>query len=359
MVTLAGGSLNVATTANQTLGSAVINLTGGAITGNAGGNIDFFGGGSALNCFAASKTSTISGVPLSPLSQGSTTFTVQAGTTPSGIDLDISSKLPTSPNGDASGASFYKAGNGTLRLSGTNTYAKPTVVSAGTLWVTGSLGAASRLSIAKGAILGGTGTINGPATIQVGGTLTVGTNTIGALTFGSSRNLAGGAVMKISRNGGAVTNDLALVAGQLAEAGTLTVTNAGTNSPALGDSYKLFSAAQFSGSFTNLNLPLLPSTLQWSASNLATSGVLQVVTNPPAISLTSVNMNFVLAGSNLTLSWPSDHVGWTLLAQTNHLQFGLSLNSNDWGAVSNSTFTNAVTASVSAANDGFYRLTYP
>ncbi len=358
-ISLAGGTLNVATSVNQTLGSAIINLTGGAITGNAGGNIDFYGGGSALNSWAASKTSTISGVPLSPLRQGSTTFTVQAGTTPSGIDLDISSTLQTSPNGDASGASLYKAGSGTLRLSGTNTYAKPTIVSAGTLWVTGSLGAASRLSIAKGATLGGTGAINGPATVQAGGMLTVGTNSIGTLAFGSSLNLAGSAWMKISRNGGMATNDLALVAGQLAEAGTLIVTNAGTNLPALGDSYKLFSAAQFSGSFTNFNLPTLPSTLLWSTSNLAASGVLLVVTNPPVTSMAPADINFSLAGSTLTLSWPVDHVGWALLAQTNNLQFGLSLDSNDWGAVSDSTSTNAVTVRVSATNNGYYRLVYP
>ena len=143
VINLAGGTLNVNTTANQTLGSATINLAGGSITGNTGGNLDFFGGASALNTLPATNTASISGVPLSPLRQGSTTFTIASGATSSGIDLDISSVLRTSPSGDASGAVLYKAGSGTLRLSGANTYAKPTIINAGTLLVNGSLAAGS------------------------------------------------------------------------------------------------------------------------------------------------------------------------------------------------------------------------
>jgi autotransporter-associated beta strand protein len=79
----AGGTLHVNTPSlNQTLGNATINMTGSSITGVAGSNLDFFQGSSALNTLASSVTSTISGVTLSPLRQGNTTFTVAAGTTP-------------------------------------------------------------------------------------------------------------------------------------------------------------------------------------------------------------------------------------------------------------------------------------
>ena len=132
-INLNGGNLNINTTDNQTLGSAVINMTGGSITGVANGNLDFYGGGSALNTFASDTTATISGVPLAPMRQGSTSFTVAAGTTPSGIDLDISSVVRTSPSGD--NGALTKRGPGTMRLSNVNTYAGGNEVLDGTLSV--------------------------------------------------------------------------------------------------------------------------------------------------------------------------------------------------------------------------------
>jgi autotransporter-associated beta strand protein len=279
-INLIGGTLNVNTTANQTLGSAAINLTGGSITGNTGGNLDFFGGASALNTFASSTTASISGVPLSPLRQGSTTFTIASGTTPSGIDLDISSALRTSPSGDAAGAVFIKAGPGTLRLSGANAFAKPTLVSSGTLLVGGSLAAASAVTVFSGGTLGGTGNVKGPTTVQSGGTLAPGNYGIGTLTLGSTLFLSGNTMMAISKNGGVLTNDVAVVASTLTEGGTLTLTNISTNALAAGDSFKLFNAATYVGAFTNYMLPALANNLAWDTSRLALSGNLAVAAIP-------------------------------------------------------------------------------
>ena len=158
VINLVGGTLNVNTTANQTLGSAVVNLTGGSISGVSGGNLDFFGGASALNSLASSTTATITGVPLSPLRQGSTTFNVAAGTTANGIDLDIASVLRTSPSGDAVGAALTKAGPGVMRLTAANTFARATSVQAGTLMVNGLIGTGA-VTVAANAALAGTGTI--------------------------------------------------------------------------------------------------------------------------------------------------------------------------------------------------------
>ncbi|MEO5915759.1 MAG: autotransporter-associated beta strand repeat-containing protein [Luteolibacter sp.] len=146
---LNGGTLNVNSTANQTLGSATINMTGASITGIAGANLDFFAGASALNSFGSSTTSTISGTTLSPLRQGNTTFIVSQGTTASGIDLDIQSVIKNSASGDAANAVLNIIGGGTVAFSGTNTITgsatKYITVSGGTLMVgngltTGSLG---------------------------------------------------------------------------------------------------------------------------------------------------------------------------------------------------------------------------
>ena len=275
-----GGMVNVSSTANQTLGNATINLTGGALAGTSAGNLDFFQGASTLNTFASSNPATISGLPLSPLRQGSTTFTVAAGTTPSGIDLDISSVLRTSPSGDATGAVFYKAGPGTLRLNAANTFSRPVTVSAGTLLVDGSLGAGCPVTVSAGATLGGTGTLNGPVTVQSGGTLAPGNFGLGMLSMGGALSLAGSLVMEISGNGGRLTNDVILVAGTLTQGGALIVTNVGTNLPAAGASFKLFSAGTYAGAFGSFTLPALPLNCVWDTSKLAVNGSLAVASLP-------------------------------------------------------------------------------
>ena len=179
-INLLGGTLNVNSTSNQTLGSAVINLTGGSITGIAGSNLDFFGGNSALNTLASGTTSTISGAPLSPLRQGSTTFTVAQGYTPNGIDLDIQSVLRVSPSGDAANAVLTKAGAGTMLLSGTNTYTGGTTVAAGTLQA-GSAAATN----GKVTLNGGNLTISSGVTYNVDGGLTFASNTAASVAAAS------------------------------------------------------------------------------------------------------------------------------------------------------------------------------
>ncbi len=175
-IDLEGGTLNVNTTANQTLGSATIIMNGGAITGVTGGNLDFFGGSSSLTTYASSNTATISGVPLTPLRQGSTTFDVQAGTTPSGIDLDISSVLKGVAPG---GAVLTKADAGTMRLSAVNLYTGATEVQGGTLILTGRL------------------TGGGAVTVDDSATLTVGSGASPAIANASGLNLGGGGALTL------------------------------------------------------------------------------------------------------------------------------------------------------------------
>jgi autotransporter-associated beta strand protein len=188
-INLVGGTLNINSTANQTLGSATITMTGGAITGLAGGNLDFFGGGSALSTYPSSVPSTISGVQLSPLRQGSTIFDVQAGTTPDGIDLDISSVLRAAPSGDAAGGVLTKTGSGTMRLSAVNTYPGGTEVQGGTLILTGRLVGGGPMTVDDGATLNVSSGVNtailsptNDLTLGFGGTLTLGFANVNSTT---------------------------------------------------------------------------------------------------------------------------------------------------------------------------------
>ncbi|NLF72045.1 MAG: hypothetical protein GX575_23680, partial [Candidatus Anammoximicrobium sp.] len=85
--------------------------------------------------------------------------------------------------------------NGTVILSGANTYTGATTVSAGTLLVNGDQSAATgAVTVQSGATLGGTGTLGGPVTVESGGTLAPGTSAgilhIGSVAFGSNSTLA-------------------------------------------------------------------------------------------------------------------------------------------------------------------------
>ena len=175
-ITLVGGTMDINTTANQTLGDASLNMTGGTITGLSGANLNFFGGASALNTFASSTPSIITGTQISPLRQGSTTFDVQAGSTPNGIDLDISSVLQA--KSDPAGSVLIKADTGTMRLSAINTYTGDTEVQAGTLILSGRL------------IGGGAVTVDDGATLQVVAGTKSAIVTTNPLTLGTSGALA-------------------------------------------------------------------------------------------------------------------------------------------------------------------------
>jgi uncharacterized delta-60 repeat protein len=78
-------------------------------------------------------------------------------------------------NGAATAAAITKSGDGTLTLFGNSTYSGATDVNAGTLLVNGAIGSngpAGLVTVAAGATLGGTGSIN--ADVNVSGTLSPG-----------------------------------------------------------------------------------------------------------------------------------------------------------------------------------------
>ena len=90
------------------------------------------------------------------------------------------------------------------------------------------------------------------------------------------------------------------------------------------------------------------------------SSVQLAVTAVWSVNTNAANITAVVSGANLNLSWPSDHIGWRLLAQTNHLASGLSSNTNDWGTVAGSAGTNQVSIPLPAATSTeYYRLVYP
>ncbi len=127
---------------NGAFGVAYV-LTGGTIgTGSSRLDLGRSGGfDSSISSLASSTTSVVNpsgGIMLRPdaasgdISQPNWVITAEAGTTPSGIDLDI--QKPISQNGGT--CPIIKTGSGTLRLSGANSgYSGGTEISGGTLVV--------------------------------------------------------------------------------------------------------------------------------------------------------------------------------------------------------------------------------
>ena len=256
-----------------------------------------------------------------------------------------------------------QSGSGTLVLSAANTYAGNTTVNAGTLALVepGSVSASALITISNGATLDvtgradqtltlnsgktlkGSGTLKGKLAAQAGSTLNPGDG-IGTLNVQSNVVLNGLLVMELNRTNVTANDRLVSGAGAITAGGTLTVNNLG---PALqaGDIFQLFN--QPVSGFATVNLPNVAPN-GW-ANNLANNGTLAVVSTAPPVLLTQV-----VGGNLLSLSWPGDHLGWRLQAQTNSLAQGLGTN---WVEVTGSAVTNQLSFPIAPGNGSvFYRL---
>lgn len=149
-----------------------------------------------------------------------------------------------------------KLGTGTLSLSSTNTYTGVTNVNAGTLIVLGSLAdgsAAVDVVIASGAILTGTGTIDGSVSssgrVEPGGSGAVGTLTIS----GNFTQDTGGTLAMDIGGVSAAQYDGLDVGGTAALAGILSVTNIQSFTPTGGSFFTLVTASSVTGVFNTFN----------------------------------------------------------------------------------------------------------
>lgn len=213
------------------------------------------------------------------------------------------------------GGGLTKAGSGVAALAGANSHTGPTRVNEGTLKLENvdAVEASASINVAAGATLDTTSLANW--TVNPGQSLTgVGTvdallvtnagtiapgNSIGTLTINGNLTATSGSnfAMELGSPG---ANDELIVQGtngMFTIDGTLTVTSlvgAGTYMP--GDSWDLFDATTFTGSFDTVNLPALSSGYIWDTSALNTAGSIMV-----AVPEASSSILALLAGMGFTL----------------------------------------------------------
>jgi autotransporter-associated beta strand protein len=217
---------------------------------------------------------------------------------------------------DAGVTSLIKTGTGAFILSGANnTYSGGTTINGGTLIASNSAGSATGygpVTVNAGGRLAGNGIIGGAVTVNFGGAFAPGTP-LGTLTLSNNLTLASGSTTFVQVRHSPLSNSVATVLGLLTEGGTLNVTNIGTGF-ASGDSFKLFNAANYSGTFTGFVLPPLTGNLAWNTAALGTSGTLSLITlTSPAISSVRLNgTGLVIGGGGAVGGRP-----YVLLAATN------------------------------------------
>ena len=206
----------------------------------------------------------------------------------------------------------------------------------GTHDMTGTLG----LIVTNHATLTGNGTLLVQLQVRPGATLSPGVP-IGKISVNTAPFLSGATVMEVSKNGSALTNDEFQVTGTLTYGGSLTVTNLGPTALAAGDTFQLFSATAYAGSFGSLTLPPLPSGLGWTNKLLVDGSIAVVAISPPGFSAVSLSgTNLILAGTN-----GPPNANYSVLAATNvalPLSNWLSIATNQFDSSGGFSFTNAI-----------------
>jgi len=210
------------------------------------------------------------------------------------------------------------------------------------------------LTLYGGQTLSGFGSVTGLVATLSGSIVSPGSaSKVGTLTVTGnpgSNSLSGALLLRLNRTNAQNCSTLAFASGTVTYAGTLSVSNIG---PALqvGDVFHLFPSA--ANGFSAINLATTDSHLfsyTWQ-NNVAANGSITVASVQPPV---GTNILFNVSSNILTLSWPTDHLGWILQSQTNNLA------GTNWVNVAGSALVTSTNLTIGGTNNAvFYRMISP
>jgi len=208
------------------------------------------------------------------------------------------------------------------------------------------------LFISSNATLTGTGTVDADITINNGGTIAPGTNSLAGIGVNGNLTFNAGSTnfMKVNATGlpGIEPSDTISGVGNLVYGGTLSLTNINLSGILTGSvySFQLFSASNYSGAFNSL-VPAVPLSqpwlhLRWDTNELNVDGVLRIfpaASPPPVVSGTAISGGslFINAGSGCAYD-PC----WLLTCSNLAAPVWSCVGTNSFDVNGNLTFTNTV-----------------
>ncbi|MES2997445.1 MAG: Calx-beta domain-containing protein [Verrucomicrobiota bacterium] len=179
-----------------------------------------------------------------------------------------------------SSVDWRKSGTGRLVLNGPVTGNGKPLVLAGTLELNTTVAGDVTIDSADSpgtATLAGTGTLNGAVDVVADGKLAPGSSGIGSLRINNTLHLAGTTAMEIRKLGGMRINDTVIGLSGVTYGGALVVTKLGTDALIAGDTFQLFEAGTYTGNFSSVSLPPLPSNMSWDTTGLSSAGTIKVI----------------------------------------------------------------------------------
>ncbi len=242
----------------------------------------------------------------------------------------------------ANATSVIKDGVGSWYLVGGpgQSYSGSTTVSNGLLVISTTHNTTTPTGGASGSFI-----VNNGATLGVTDGANAAPALMGALTLGNG----GATTLMFTNIPAAATSSMISSTGTVVN-GTCTIV-CSTNNLVAGTTYPLLTYGTLSGGFT---LASMPGPLYYKLTNDAVNIAL-VASATPFVALNPTNITVSVTGNQLTLSWPADHLGWTL--QTNSV--GLTATSS-WVPLPGSASVTSEVITINPSNTNvFYRLVYP
>ncbi|MEI7851414.1 MAG: autotransporter-associated beta strand repeat-containing protein [Kiritimatiellales bacterium] len=283
-----------------TVGNNASNTTyGGELS--AGGSLVKTGAGTLTltGTNSYSGATTISGGTLQ-VGSGGTSGTLGAGNVTNNSRLAFNRSDDITVNNRISGSgTLTKSGTNTLTLTAASTYTNTTFVSSGRMVVNGSL-QSHMITVAAGATLGGTGTVQA-VTLDPGAFLAAGGDGQGTLTFTGEMILSGGSTNFM----GILSESLYDVvkgtgANSFTAAGSFVFDFTGNTTVTNGSTFAVLqnwnSIALSGATFSTKGLD---AALSVDASKLASDGIIKVIPEPTAISLIGLGGLLTLLSSRL------------------------------------------------------------